>query len=106
MNFVPASASPQPLSKAEIRAQARQLAKQMNRPSLKRLNQRQLSRLQTALSLYPDGIPRPEYPRPQFKRAEWQCLNGLWDVAFDSYRQGFHGHWMDGLPTKPKLPIL
>jgi beta-galactosidase/beta-glucuronidase len=25
--------------------------------------------------------PFPEYPRPQFKRAEWLNLNGLWDYA-------------------------
>ena len=25
--------------------------------------------------------PHPEYPRPQFKRAAWQNLNGLWDYA-------------------------
>lgn len=25
--------------------------------------------------------PLPEYPRPQLQRAEWKCLNGLWDYA-------------------------
>jgi len=25
--------------------------------------------------------PFPEYPRPQFKRAKWMNLNGLWDYA-------------------------
>ncbi|MCR5041658.1 MAG: glycoside hydrolase family 2 [Clostridia bacterium] len=25
--------------------------------------------------------PLPEYPRPQFVREGWQCLNGLWDYA-------------------------
>ena len=25
--------------------------------------------------------PLPEYPRPQFRRADWQCLNGIWDYA-------------------------
>ena len=24
---------------------------------------------------------RPEYPRPQLVRPQWQCLNGLWDYA-------------------------
>src|ERR687894_743547 len=26
--------------------------------------------------------PRPEYPRPQFVRAEWLNLNGEWEFAF------------------------
>jgi hypothetical protein len=30
-----------------------------------------------------DYIPRPEYPRPQFVRADnWINLNGKWDFAF------------------------
>ncbi|MCD6405752.1 MAG: glycoside hydrolase family 2 [Planctomycetes bacterium] len=27
--------------------------------------------------------PRPEYPRPQMARADWLCLNGPWEFAFD-----------------------
>lgn len=27
----------------------------------------------------PDAIPLPEYPRPQFVRDNWLCLNGWWD---------------------------
>ena len=30
-----------------------------------------------------DGTPRPEYPRPQFERADWVNLNGTWTYAFD-----------------------
>jgi len=26
----------------------------------------------------------PEYPRPQFKRTDWQNLNGLWDYAISA----------------------
>ena len=29
-------------------------------------------------------IPRNEYPRPDFKRGLWQCLNGEWEFAFDN----------------------
>jgi len=29
------------------------------------------------------GVPRPEYPRPQFVREEWLNLNGEWEFAFD-----------------------
>ncbi|TAH73824.1 MAG: glycoside hydrolase family 2 [Anaerolineaceae bacterium] len=28
-------------------------------------------------------IPRNEYPRPNFVRAEWFSLNGIWDFSFD-----------------------
>jgi beta-galactosidase/beta-glucuronidase len=29
------------------------------------------------------AIPRPEYPRPQFQRDDWLCLNGEWQFEFD-----------------------
>ncbi|HEY2643326.1 MAG TPA: beta-galactosidase, partial [Galbitalea sp.] len=27
------------------------------------------------------NVPRPEYPRPQFVREDWLCLNGEWDFT-------------------------
>ena len=33
-------------------------------------------------------LPRAEYPRPQFQRAEWQNLNGTWSYTFDFARVG------------------
>ena len=32
--------------------------------------------------------PRPEYPRPQFERAEWINLNGTWSYTFDFSKSG------------------
>jgi beta-galactosidase/beta-glucuronidase len=29
------------------------------------------------------SMPRPEYPRPQFVRADWLCLNGEWQFEID-----------------------
>lgn len=29
-------------------------------------------------------IPRGEYPRPQFVRDSWMCLNGEWDFSFET----------------------
>ena len=29
-------------------------------------------------------IPRTEYPRPQFERTNWLCLNGEWDFSFET----------------------
>lgn len=43
-------------------------------------------------------IPRPEYPRPQFVRADWMCLNGTWKFAFDRNNQGLREGWY--LPEK------
>ena len=33
-------------------------------------------------------VPRPEYPRPQFERAEWVNLNGTWSFDFDFSKSG------------------
>lgn len=34
------------------------------------------------------GIPRPEYPRPQFQRDAWVNLNGTWTFTFDPGKSG------------------
>jgi len=39
------------------------------------------------------SIPRPEYPRPQFVREDWQCLNGHWQFEIDAGDSG----WERGL---------
>ncbi|MBQ7822154.1 MAG: beta-galactosidase, partial [Clostridia bacterium] len=33
-------------------------------------------------------IPRLDYPRPQWARENWYCLNGEWDFAFDFGKSG------------------
>jgi hypothetical protein len=43
------------------------------------------------------AIPRSEYPRPQFRRADWLCLNGEWQFEID---QGDSG-WERGLAGRP-----
>ena len=41
-----------------------------------------------------DYIPKPEYPRPQFARADnWVNLNGEWDFAFDDTKRGLSECW-------------
>ncbi len=35
------------------------------------------------------NIPRGEYPRPQFQRERWLCLNGVWQFEFDPGDSGF-----------------
>ena len=34
------------------------------------------------------GIPRPEYPRPQFVRDSWINLNGVWEFEIDHGASG------------------
>lgn len=31
-----------------------------------------------------NSLPRPEYPRPDFRREQWQSLNGEWEFSFDN----------------------
>ena len=33
-------------------------------------------------------VPRSEYPRPQFERADWVNLNGTWGYSFDFGQTG------------------
>ncbi len=34
------------------------------------------------------ALPRPEYPRPQFARQDWLCLNGPWQFEIDQGESG------------------
>jgi len=43
------------------------------------------------------SIPRPEYPRPQFQRADWLNLNGEWEFEIDGGDSGIQR----GLLTNP-----
>ena len=52
-----------------------------------------------------ETIPRPEYPKPQFRRDTWLNLNGAWAFAFDFENQGLSGHWEQD-PAKFDKKIL
>ena len=39
------------------------------------------------------ATPRPEYPRPQFRRPDWINLNGEWRFAFDDADVGLAEGW-------------
>ncbi|HSK99700.1 MAG TPA: glycoside hydrolase family 2 TIM barrel-domain containing protein [Rubrobacteraceae bacterium] len=41
------------------------------------------------------GPPRPEYPRPQFRRSRWINLNGEWVFAFDDADEGLRDGWQN-----------
>ncbi len=36
---------------------------------------------------------RTEYPRPQFIRKDWLCLNGNWAFDFDDKNEAEKNHW-------------
>ena len=40
-------------------------------------------------------LPRPEYPRPQFRRESWTNLNGNWRFAFDDEDAGLAEGWQN-----------
>lgn len=52
-----------------------------------------------------DSTPRPEYPRPQFRRSAWANLNGEWGFAFDDagagLAEGWHEVTGEGLGSSP-----
>jgi beta-galactosidase/beta-glucuronidase len=44
--------------------------------------------------------PRPEYPRPQFRRSRWTNLNGEWSFAFDDKDAGLADAWYETSPEE------
>ena len=40
-------------------------------------------------------MPRPEYPRPQFRRKDWTNLNGEWSFTFDDAGVGLAQGWQN-----------
>ncbi|MYH63741.1 MAG: beta-galactosidase, partial [Caldilineaceae bacterium SB0675_bin_29] len=54
------------------------------------------------------SIPRPEYPRPQFVRKDWLCLNGEWEFEIDQgdsgLERGLLGRSLGGRITVPFCP--
>ena len=55
------------------------------------------------------AVPRPEYPRPQFERGDWQNLNGEWTYEFDFGKSGmdrklYESKGFDGKITVPFCP--
>lgn len=53
------------------------------------------------------NIPRSEYPRPEFVRKDWVCLNGFWSYAIDNNESGEEKEWMnkEGFDGKILVPF-
>ena len=45
-------------------------------------------------------VPRPEHPRPDLMRAEWQTLNGAWQFEFDDANRGLAEGWYKNAAQK------
>ena len=55
------------------------------------------------------AVPRAEYPRPQFERADWVNLNGEWSYTLDPVKTGWErglkdSRGFDGKITVPFAP--
>lgn len=51
------------------------------------------------------NIPRPEYPRPDFERAEWLNLNGEWEFEFDDMNIGENECWFRNKEFSRKIVV-
>lgn len=63
--------------------------------------------LTLALAAAP-AIPLPEHPRPDFERAAWQNLNGVWQFRFDKENTGEGAGWSAGktdFPDRINVPF-
>ncbi len=61
------------------------------------------SALMTASMNADEFVPRPEHPRPDFERVQWQNLNGVWEFAFDPNDVGVKEGWF--APDAPSFPL-
>ena len=52
------------------------------------------------------GIPRPEFPQPQFEREQWMNLNGPWEFEFDDANAGLDQDWAAGAKRFSRSPNL
>lgn len=54
--------------------------------------------MEPTLINFTSDMPRTDYPRPQWTRDNWYCLNGKWEFAFDFGKSGEErGMQFDGL---------
>ncbi len=51
-------------------------------------------------------IPRPEHPRPDFRREQWLNLNGDWEFRFDPHDHGIEEQWWNpGTPFDRRITV-
>ncbi len=58
------------------------------------------------MDLLLNKVPRPEYPRPQFVRSDWLCLNGDWQFEIDPGDSGLSRGLLErGLSSRITVPF-
>src|SRR5688572_25852170 len=57
------------------------------------------------LNPQPSTLNRSQYPRPQFVRPDWLCLNGTWEFCFDDDDRGRDRGWHDGRPLGDRIIV-
>lgn len=55
--------------------------------------------------VFAQEVPRSEYPRPQFERAEWLNMNGEWSYTFDFGKSGLEKNFPDSQGFKDKIMV-
>ena len=48
---------------------------------------------------------RNEYPRPQWERKEWICLNGEWEYQFDFTKSGDELQWQNAAGFEGRINV-
>ena len=63
--------------------------------------------MESFLKNFTSDMPRADYPRSQWVRESWYCLNGKWDFAFDFGKSGeARGMWKnDEYPMTINVPF-
>ena len=64
-----------------------------------------ISLIALLLTTFAGAIPRSEYPRPQFQRADWLCLNGTWNFAFDFGQSGLERNWQKATTLERQITV-
>ncbi len=58
------------------------------------------------ISMFPNGIPKNEHPRPDWFRSSWVCLNGVWSFSFDEGDRGIREKWYASFQESPSKILV
>lgn len=61
--------------------------------------------LSVSMAMYAENIPRPEHPRPDFRRENWLNLNGRWEFEIDEAGNGEERGLVTGMTLKQSIVV-